>query len=314
LTPAASFPTGEFLEGDEVMKAWQSFFLWGAICSVARGADAADDAALCRGRTGALHSAAWSVHRVGRWGVLNSAAPVARDADPRTLAFGSAGARLCGAGSREGDCRPGGPLANVITNGTFHDGAGGVLGPTMRHGHVDVLIEPNSKIYGRGGLAIFEDGSAALCRPGASGAVLNGGALTATCARGSQRLYEFIGGGALLIHQGRKVCSDGQGAVGCDASADLYRVQRFDQGGRGLAAGQMRATNHTVVAERGGRLYVLWNKVPKSGATMQNELCAAGFEGALKFDGGSGFFARVEGAARFGAGRNPTGLLVATDD
>ncbi|MBS1986193.1 MAG: hypothetical protein JST16_18690 [Bdellovibrionales bacterium] len=266
---------------------------------------------LCSGNTGKL-SSAWAVSEIQQFEVLSRRASKSRPADPDPKNFSAFAKRaLCKIGSDADNCLPGGPLPTLVASGTFNDTSGTVYGLTIRRGVADNVVQPADKIYGRGGLAQFSDGSFAICRPGESQGAQTVNSVSAVCGSKGGRVFEFLGGGALLIHRGAKVCSGTSVGSPCDKSADLASVQKFDQGGQGINAGQMRATQHTIVATKAGRAYLIWptsSKTGKSGAAIQSELCAAGYDGVIKFDGGSGFY--VRGSNTVGNGVNPSGLLI----
>lgn len=185
---------------------------------------------------------------------------------------------------------------DVVTSGTFYFSSGGALypaGAVMRDGTLET--SPPAKTAHRGGLAIRADGSILIGQQQGNGAA----DIQRVFGHGSP-VVDFMGGGALLIDAGRKVPVS---ELGADAATG---GQQFDQGGRGFAAGQMRRTNHVVLAIRDGQLYVIGAR-DMSGEAIQSRLLAAGFTAALKYDGGSGSYLRHEGGALF-SNTNPTGF------
>ncbi|MCK6549616.1 phosphodiester glycosidase family protein, partial [Myxococcota bacterium] len=182
---------------------------------------------------------------------------------------------------------------DAVVNGGFYFDSKGVTyaaGPVVRAGVLEATGVPKSAH--RGAIAIRDDGTILIGRQ-------RGATLAALEARFGP-LRALMGGGALLIEDGVKV-----------SSADLARAaseggQQFDQGAGGLNAQQMRRTFHTVLAIRDGQLYVV-GAVDKTGAEIRDQLFAAGFDSAVKFDGGSGGYFREAGATR-SAGRAPLGF------
>ena len=182
----------------------------------------------------------------------------------------------------------------VVNGGFYFDWKGKTYaaGPVVRRGVLEATGVPKSAH--RGALAIRTDGAIVIGRQ-------RGATLPALEARFGP-LRALMGGGALLIEDGVKV-----------ASADLARPasaggQQFDQGAGGLSAQQMRRTFHTVFAIRDGQLYLI-GATDKTGAQIRDQLFAAGFDAAVKFDGGSGGYFREAGVTR-SAGRAPLGFGV----
>lgn len=112
---------------------------------------------------------------------------------------------------------------------------------------------------------------------------------------------DFMGGGALLIEGGLAV-----------SDQDLRTRQRFDQGGGGIQAQQMRQTAHVLVGIRDGQAFAIVAH-EKSGAQIQKDLLAFGFDAVVKYDGGSGAYVRdgTGGSAEY-RGKNSTGLGIRT--
>ena len=233
------------------------------------------------------------------------------DSDPRDFSRFK-DRSLCAIGSERDHCNAGGPTPDLVTNGAFYDGDSRVMGVTVRRGVADNPAENDIKFYTRGALAQLKDGSFALCSPDKGGPRLNEFEFDRICSDVPiTEVSEVLHGGALLIQNGKPACSDGEGLPGCDINIDLYRHQHFDNGGRGFASDQMRSTKHTVYALKNGRLFVAWprDSFSKSGRQIQKEFLDAGFDGVIKFDGGSGFFVRGD-EYKSGNGSNPSGVLV----
>ncbi len=176
----------------------------------------------------------------------------------------------------------------AVTSGTFYAGQEPV-GAIMRDGKLDTPGVDKAK--NRGGIAVLQDGSIVVGR-------MHGNTpkeIQDAFGEKDNPVWDFMGGGALLIEDGRKVTSE-----------DLKNRQRFDQGGGGLDAQQMRKTDHIVAGVREGRFFVIVAK-NKTGREIQNDLAGAGFSVVVKLDGGSGAYARDSRGVRTG-GQNPTGL------
>lgn len=184
--------------------------------------------------------------------------------------------------------------STLVTSGTFT--AGDYIqsvGPVLREGKLDT--EGVAKGSHRGSIAVYDDGTFALGRT-------NGGNLSAIQERffrPGRSVHSLLGGGALIIEQGTAV-----------SSLDLTVRQRFNQGGFGLDANQMRRTHHLILGVRDGYCFVMIAH-KKNGREIQNDLLSLKFESAVKFDGGSGLFVndRPGGSPRY-RGRNTTGLLI----
>jgi len=184
---------------------------------------------------------------------------------------------------------------DAVLSGTFTTDYVQSAGPIMRNGKMDT--QGHEKAKNRGGLAVLADGSIVVGR--AQGRTSE--EVQASFGSKGNPVTDFMGGGALLVEGGRAV-----------SDADLRTSQRFDQGGGGINAQQMRSTNHVLVGIRDGQAFAIV-ATDKSGAQMQKELMANGFDAVVKYDGGSGGFARdgAGGAPEY-RGRNSTGLGITT--
>lgn len=100
---------------------------------------------------------------------------------------------------------------------------------------------------------------------------------------------EFLGGGSLLVDNGRKM-----------SFQELFTVQGFDQikdpkkkaNKDGIEADQFRKTYHIVIAKKDELSYLIYPayKLYKKGYQIQEDLCELGFNKVIKFDGGKGLY------------------------
>jgi hypothetical protein len=177
---------------------------------------------------------------------------------------------------------------DAVTSGTFYSD-GHPVGAVMRDKTMDTSGVEKAK--NRGSMAVLEDGSVVVKR-------MDGNRkedIQKTFGTQESKVKDFLGGGALLIEDGNKV-----------ASEDLAQKQRFDQGGQGIRSAQMRDTDHILVGIRDGQCFVIIAK-SKTGAQIQTDLLKSGFDSVIKYDGGSGGYAKDSHGVRTG-GTNPTGL------
>lgn len=181
---------------------------------------------------------------------------------------------------------------DVVSSGTFTVDYVHSAGPVMRDGKLDT--QGHEKSASRGGVAMLEDGSIVVGR----GKGRDAASVQSQFAKKDSKVKDFMGGGALLIENGRKV-----------DSADLREQQRFDQGKGGLDAQQMRSTHHVLVGIRDGQAFHILAKA-RTGRQIQDDLAASGFDSVVKFDGGSGGYFREGPGAASHAGQNTTGLGV----
>lgn len=181
---------------------------------------------------------------------------------------------------------------DLVASGTFTTDYVQSAGPIMRDGKLDT--PGHEKAERRGGVAVLADGTIVVGR----GDGRNTQDIQKTFGRDDAAVKDFMGGGALLIENG-KVVSD----------QDLRTTQRFDQGGGGIRAQQMRRTHHVLVGIRDGQAFVILAN-DKDGATMQKDLVGSGFDSVVKFDGGSGGYWRDGAGGADYAGTNTTGLGV----
>lgn len=224
----------------------------------------------------ALKRLGYTVYPIDKVDVLYSAAKKAPDA-------GLSGQKQ-GAGGYD-----------AVLSGTFTTDYVQSAGPIMRDGKMDT--QGHAKATNRGGMAVLADGSVVVGRAkGRTAEEVNG-----TFGSESNPVKDFMGGGALLV-EGSKPTSD----------KDLYEKQRFDQGGGGIRAQQMRATMHILVGIRDGQAFAIVAH-NKTGAVMQKELVANGFDSVVKYDGGSGAYARdgAGGSPEY-RGKNSTGMGIRT--
>jgi hypothetical protein len=182
----------------------------------------------------------------------------------------------------------------AIANGSFVSGDLPVA-PVMVAGSLKSQGCAIEKTAHRGGVAVLSSGEVVVGRLRFDGKPSGG-------AKGVEKVIQssfekpvkyFMGGGALLI-EGKK------------PAGDLGGAQHFDQGGSGIGAGQMRRTNHVVVATRGGKAYLVI-AVNQSGAGIRAHL--DGYDAAVMFDGGRQFWAHTPGWDLY-VGPHPLGLAV----
>jgi hypothetical protein len=191
--------------------------------------------------------------------------------------------------------KQGGAGYDAVLSGTFTVDYVQSAGPIVRDGKMDTM--GHAKATHRGGMAVLQDGTVVVKR--AQGR--SEGAIQKHFGEDGNPVKDFMGGGALLVENGMAV-----------SNQDLLQVQRFDQGGGGIRAQQMRATHHVLVGIRDGQAFAIVAE-GKSGAQMQSELLAAGFDAVVKYDGGSGGYSRDgAGGAAEHRGTNSTGLGVRT--
>lgn len=247
-----------------------------------------------------LKAQGYTVLPIAALGVMNAspdAPSETRDPKPFSVGWGHPSLKIA---------QPDGSkvAADLILNGTFFVyGKLNVMGPVMRAGTVDKEIDGRSKIYGRGGIAILQNGDVVSCAPGPYGDGGLAAAIQSSCSRNGVPVRDYMGGGATLIDHGEKACSGGQPS-GCRRNRDLSTVQQF---AGGIGAGQFRSTAHSIIAISGRQAYAV---IPtaKSGTSIRNDLCKAGFSDVVKFDGGGGFLAR--GAYKYGGNNPPTGFKI----
>ncbi len=189
----------------------------------------------------------------------------------------------------------GGGGYDAVLSGTFTTDYVQSAGPIMRDGRLDT--QGHEKAAGRGGMAVLQDGTIVVGRADGRSAEDIQRAFGAP----GNPVRDFMGGGALLIEGGLAV-----------SDQDLRSKQRFDQGGGGIQAQQMRQTVHVLVGIRDGQAFAIVAH-EKSGAQMQKDLLASGFDAVVKYDGGSGAWVRdgAGGSPEY-RGRNSTGLGIRT--
>jgi hypothetical protein len=218
-----------------------------------------------------LRRQGYRLYPIAQLNVLNSVAAQGRDASLASQRVGAGG-------------------YDVVANGTFYfpGTAPSSSAAVVRDGGLDTQgIEKTSR---RAGVAILSDGTIAVAR-------MDGASLQTIKNRYGGSLTDFMGGGALLIEDGRAV-----------SSRDLLERQKFDQGDGGINAQQMRRTDHTLIGIRDGQAFLI-GASDKTGAQMQAQLLAAGFDSVVKFDGGSGSYLRDRSGSHFG-GTNTFGFGV----
>lgn len=252
-----------------------------------------------------LDSGLWTVKKIESLKVVNA---LGTPADPKPVPANRAKLQICPDGA---PCM----APDIVLNGAFHarDSRGNpvaVAGATMRDGVLDT--GPSSQAYShRGGVALLSDGRIVICKPSTSFGVTND-VIQSNCASGGAKVVDFMGGGAYLVRKGFKACSGSVIAAPCDREIDLATMQNFRQSGDGIRATQMHSALHGIMAMKDGQAYVVFSKRAVTGAMIQDQLCAAGFDEVLKYDGGSGFIAWGPGVPRPIVGVNPTAFLIST--
>lgn len=164
------------------------------------------------------------------------------------------------------------------------------VGPVVRNAVLDTEGDERSKQ--RGCVAVLEDGTVVMGR--ANGLSLL--SLQAQFGQPNNPLRDLLGGGAILIEQGRKV-----------SQVDLSRTQRIGSGPHGFDARSMQQDVHTFMGVRKGKAFAGWCM----GATarrMQEDFFVHGFGTLIKFAYGSAVFFD-DGADRLN-GDNGTGFGV----
>ncbi len=224
------------------------------------------------------------------------------NASPTQQAKGNTPSPVPGSAASLDKSKVGLSKVDLVVNGTFNvAGKSGIrdasAGTIMRNGLVDATgIE---KTRGRGAVAVLDNGKLVVLRQGGLSTAAD--IQAQVTKQFGMKAKDFMGGGALLVENGKKVSSE-----------DLLTKQKFDQGEGGINAQQMRRSDHTVVAQdKSGATQVLVAK-DKTAAEIQEELHRAGFTNVVKFDGSSGFVAttpkgNVDGRYQ---GSNYTGLAV----
>ena len=157
----------------------------------------------------------------------------------------------------------------------------------------------------RGGVAVLKDGTIVVAR--AKGR--QEAEVKAQFGQPGNGVVQFMGGGALIIENGKRVESD-----------RLKDDQKFSGG---IGAAQFRDTSHVVIATYKNRAFVLI-ALDMTGGKMQADLLdfqigseRVGFDAAVMFDGGGGCYARSadgnnDALTEYCSGWNPTGFGVYT--
>jgi hypothetical protein len=219
----------------------------------------------------------------------------------------------------------------VLANGSFTANYVTPAVPIVRGGRLDTegygksladadkSLSSNSKITTdrRGGVAVLRDGTIVIGRQ-------NGRSLAqiqSAFGRPGKQVWDFMGGGAMLLEGGREVSTadlfEQQGFADQDKGRVLYRK---DARGNlipriGFEAGQLASARHTLVGVQGGQPYLIVSP-NRDGRQLQRDLKAGGFSDAVKFDGGRGFYftdgqTEIRGRGD-GTGGNSLGLCVQT--
>jgi len=169
---------------------------------------------------------------------------------------------------------------DVITNGTFfRENPRQPISPLIRAGHRDAH-DPHDFALRRGAVAVRADGTIVVGRAD--------GLSEAEIATGfGDDLQEFMGGGILLIEEGRKVpLRDIVFTQHVQNRPPAHAGEPWEQlVDAGVWPDQCRATSHALVAIRKGQAYLL-SAGRASCSAIQDALTAEGFGAAVMFDGG----------------------------
>jgi hypothetical protein len=192
--------------------------------------------------------------------------------------------------------RHGSKSYRAIANGSFLDG-NTPTSPVMIAGSLKTVGSNLGKTAHRGCVAVLNTGEVVVGRMQFKGAPSGGekGVESVIQSSFGKPVTSLMAGGALLIENGKHT-----------TDLDGNKDQHFDQGGSGIAAGQMRRTDHVAVATRGGRAFLVI-ALNQSGACIRAHL--DGYDAAVKFDGGQQFWAHLPGWDRY-VGQHPLGLAV----
>ncbi len=188
---------------------------------------------------------------------------------------------------------------DIVTSGTFF---GVKPYGTIITSDKEMHVTSADKVSGRGGIAVLSTGlvSYGLTKSNAIDSILslfeeeikfNEVAFAEIIDKDSVK--EFMGGGGLLIKDSRKI-----------SGKEILDIQKFDQSPEkdedgtykkvtdGLNAEQFRRAYHLVLGKKNELDYLILSKhgIEKTGREIQNDLFELGFEAAIKFDGGSGYF------------------------
>ncbi len=213
---------------------------------------------------------------------------------------------------------------DIVTNGTFFNWTGNemiVYGTSLFHKQ-DIVETKETKVKRRGGLAVLESGLVVIKQAVGNAKIevrdhFSEPAKPETIPISEifekDPVAEYLGGGALLIQNGKPV-----------SGADLFNVQRFDNmdakhadSTDGFDAKQMYATQHVVFGIRDEQPYLIvpWNKTNKRGKdarAIQKDLADAGFSDVIKFDGGGEFYINGKDLKITKGKNSPTGFAVKT--
>jgi hypothetical protein len=146
------------------------------------------------------------------------------------------------------------------------------VGPVFRNGGLDT--EGTTAASNRGAVAIVNDGTIILGRTQGTSA----GELKAHFGQPGNPLVSAVGGGALLIENGRMV-----------DDRDLMLIQGFGGSPPGLRSYGMQSGVHTIMGIRKGRAYAAWC-TSKSGLDIRNDFHLFDFGCVIKFAHGSSVF------------------------
>ena len=183
---------------------------------------------------------------------------------------------------------------DVVLSGTYRrlmPEQGGIvpMGAVMRNGGLDTAGARAAAA--RGAMATLRDGTIVIGR--ASGSTLE--AIQDQFGQPKNPVVQFMGGGGLLIEEGRRV-----------SQQDLLLSQRFHGKPGGFQASQMQVGQHAILGIRKGQCFAIaaFNKNARS---IQDDLFQSGFGSVVKFSRGGSFFLndgkhRVDGRNNVGFG------------
>lgn len=156
-----------------------------------------------------------------------------------------------------------------------------------------VLINTANKVKNRGGFALLDSGLVIIEQSNGNSKeeIINAfseqkiaNALPIDELKSDDKIKEFIGGGALIIKNGKPI-----------SGKDLLEIQKFDQSKEnkkltsGFSSSQLSGDVPRVIfGQKDEILYLI--KITKKVKSIQKELINEGFDYVIVFDGGGGFY------------------------
>jgi len=179
----------------------------------------------------------------------------------------------------------------VITSGTYttdggHTSAGAIMiGGTL-------ITSGDAKTYGRGGVAVLEDGRIVVSRMGMKPStqknfnkqdIIDG--IQAIGEKysvlGHTKVVDYMGGGAMVVENGQIGKID-----------DLLMLQKFNQGGSAYDSAQLRGARPRVaIGTTGSRADLL---IIEGDTKTEAGALASSYSNVVVFDGGYGFWAHED--------------------